>query len=417
MRGIWIWAVVALLAVAVVLGVRGRSRHTDTGAAYESVKVDRGRVVARVTATGALSARTTVQVSSQVSGRISLLGVDYNSPVKKGMVLARLDPRPFEVSLAQARAGVTSARGALAQARAKAADAVRQRDRAKLLVARGLGAQADLDTAQASSEVADAAILSAQGNLEQAQANLDQAQVNLDYTTIRSPIDGVVLSRAIDVGQSVAASLAAPTLFTLAEDLSKMQVDTSVAEADVGKLKEGMKVSFTVDAFSGQRFTGLLRQIRNAATTVSNVVTYDAVVDCENPEGLLRPGMTATVTFVWADVPDTLRVPNAALRFRPPPEWTAAAAPAPAADGGTSGDRPHRRRPDANAPRAVWVLRGDKPEAVTVKLGLTDGSFTELKEGELAEGDVLVTELVTDGRAPGAGQPGQAGANPFKRMF
>ncbi|HEY3358576.1 MAG TPA: efflux RND transporter periplasmic adaptor subunit, partial [Polyangia bacterium] len=286
---------------------------------YQTTTVERGRVVAKVTATGTLSAIVTVQVGAQVSGRIDKLLVDFNSPVKKGQVIAKIDPKLFQAAVAQARANLVAADGNLAKAVAQAQDAKRQFERTRELFARKLIAQADLDTAQANAEATAAGVAAARGAVEQSRASLNQAQINLAYTTIYSPTDGTVISRSVDVGQTVAAALQAPTLFTIAEDLKKMQVDTSVAEADVGKLKAGMAATFTVDAYPGDPFHGRVRQIRNAPQTVQNVVTYDAVIDVANTELKLKPGMTANVSFVHADREDVIRVPNAALRFRPPP--------------------------------------------------------------------------------------------------
>ena len=263
---------------------------------FETGTVDRGAVVSRVTATGTLSALVTVQVGSQVSGRLKKINVDYNSRVTKGQVIAKIDPALFAAAVEQGRANVAAADGAHAGHRQ-------------------LIAPADVDTAQANALATAAQVKANAGQLAQAKAQLRQARINLDYTRIVSPTNGVVISRSVDVGQTVAASLQAPTLFLIAEDLQKMQVDTSVAEADVGKLRSGMSATFTVDAFPNERFAGVVRQIRNAPQTLQNVVTYDAVLDVKNPELKLRPGMTANVTFVWAERQDVLRVSNAALRF------------------------------------------------------------------------------------------------------
>jgi HlyD family secretion protein len=264
----------------------------------------------------------------------------------------------------------------------------------------------------------------AAGRVAQAAAALHQAEVNLAYTNIVSPINGTVISRNVDVGQTVAASLSAPTVFVIAEDLKKMQVDTSVAEADVGKLRDGMEATFTVDAYPGRRFKGVVRQIRNAAQTVQNVVTYDAVVDVSNPDLALRPGMTANVTFVHADRQDALRVPNAALRFRPPADLesprggakearngpAAAETPGGAGAGRAQGPGPGagRRAEGAGEPsdrRTVWVLRSLKPEPVRIRTGVSDGSLTEVVEGDLREGDAAVTDVSGGDAKGGAGGP------------
>jgi len=353
-------------------------------ARFETAVIDRGRIVAKVTATGTLSALVTVQVGSQVSGRVQTLNVDFNDPVTKGQVIATVDPRVFEAQLDQARANDLAAHGNLERARAQASEAERQFARVTSLAA-------------------------------QTAAAVKQAKLSLDYTTIVSPIDGIVVSRAVDVGQTVAASFQAPVLFTLAEDLRKMQVNTSVAEADVGKLQAGMSASFIVDAYPGKRFKGVVRQIRNAPQTVQNVVTYDAVLDVDNPELELRPGMTANVTLTVAEREGVLRLPNAALRFRAPPDMLegkqedkrrgrggaggateaggtppTTQAPPPAAD-----DEPGRR--------TVWLLKDDQPTQVRVRPGMTDGLFTELLEvpngaETLREGDTLVTDVTSTGK-------------------
>ncbi|MGC3996290.1 MAG: efflux RND transporter periplasmic adaptor subunit [Anaeromyxobacter sp.] len=416
-----------LLAVAAVAGALVAWRWRAGGDAvgrYETAAVDRGRVVARVTATGTLSALVTVQVGSQVSGRISELHADFNDRVRKGQLIARIDPALFEAAVQQQRANVVAAQGNLARARAQAADAGRQLARTQDLFQKQLASRAELDTARATAEAADASVQASQGSLAQARAAAHQAEVNLAYTRIVSPTDGVVISRNVDVGQTVAASLQAPTLFVIAEDLARMQVDTSVAEADVGRLRAGMPASFTVDAWPGETFQGAVRQVRNAPQTVQNVVTYDAVVDVANPEQRLKPGMTATVTFIYAEREDALRLPNAALRFRPPASLRAArgaAAPAaqPAAErqgaggagqGGARGARPGGR---GAAERTVWVVRapGRAPEPVQIRTGISDGSVTEVLEGGLQAGDAVVTEAVggAGGGAQGGGAPGMGG--------
>jgi HlyD family secretion protein len=425
-------AAVAALVAAALAYVATRAPEAPT---YETVRVDRGRIVAQVTATGTLSALVTVQVGSQVSGRISKLFADFNTPVKKGQLIAKIDPQLFQAALDQARANHAAARGDLTRARVQAADADRQLSRARSLAERKLIAQADLDTAQATADAAHAGVDAAEGKVEQARAALQQAEVNLAYTNILSPIDGTVISRSVDVGQTVAASLQAPTLFVIAEDLQKMQVNTSVAEADIGKLRAGMEASFTVDAYPGKRFRGSVRQIRNAPQTVQNVVTYDAVVDVANPDLELRPGMTANVSFVFADRADVLRVPNAALRFRPPAELLEGerrggqdgrgAGGGGAADGaGAGGAGANGRRTAAaggGSPRepdrrTVWVLRDPAapPVAVRIRTGVSDGSTTEVVEaleGELREGDAVVTDA-SGGKGearPAGGPPGPGG--------
>jgi len=443
-------ALVVLLAAG--FGVwRWRAAHKKAPVEFNTAAVDRGRIVARVTATGTLSALVTVQVGTQVSGTVQKLFVDWNSPVKKGQLIAKIDPQLFEASLQQAQANYQAAEGNLLKAEAQERDAGRQFERSKSLLDRKLIAQADYDTSQANQEVMKGQTAAARGTLAQAKAALYQSQVNLGMTRIVSPTDGTVISRSVDVGQTVAASLSAPTLFVIAQDLRQMQVDTSVAEADVGKLSTGMPATFTVDAFTGEHFRGKVRQIRNAPTTLQNVVTYDAVIDVANPDLKLRPGMTANITFIAAEKENVLRVPNAAIRFRPTPEiFTALGMPVPAtvrdgADrsrggaspgsgpghaGGGAGARPGgpagpsagggRGRPGGrgDAPtdrRSVWLLRDGKPQSVSLRVGLSDGNVTELVEGDLHEGDALIVDAAaTEGQPEAAAPPGPGG---MRRLF
>jgi HlyD family secretion protein len=408
----------AVLAAVVAAVIAVRASRGAPAPTYETARVDRGRIVAQVTATGTLSALVTVQVGSQVSGRIQQLLVDFNSTVRKGQLIAKIDPQLFQAALDQARANHAAARSDLTRARVQAAETARQLVRTRSLAERKLVAQADLDAAQASADGAQASVEAAAAKVEQARAALQQAEVNLAYTNILSPIDGTVISRSVDVGQTVAASLQAPTLFVIAEDLSKMQVNTSVAEADIGKLRAGMEASFSVDAYPGKRFGGTVRQIRNAPQTVQNVVTYDAVVDVANPDLELRPGMTANVSFVFAERSDVLRVPNAALRFRPPADLLAKRRPeggpaeAGRGDGAArrggqppgSGSRP--REPDR---RTVWVLREGAPSEVPIRTGVSDGTTTEVVESELREGDLVVTDATGGANARPDGAAGLRG--------
>ncbi|PYN20370.1 MAG: HlyD family secretion protein [Candidatus Rokuibacteriota bacterium] len=396
--------VVALLLGAGVWGylyAQGRNSSPK----YRLVQVEQGPLTAAVSATGNLNAVIIVQVGSQVSGQIKELLVDFNSVVKKGQTIARIDPQIFEAqvnqakadvetakaavlnqaaSVEKARADVENARAALAQGKAQTAkadaaqaDSKRIFDRNAELFNRQLIAQADRDTAQANYEqavaqsessrasekalaanidsslaqlrVQEAALKSAHAQVDQKTAALAQAQTNLDYTTIRAPVDGIVVSRAVDVGQTVAASLQAPTLFTIAQDLTKMQVETSVDEADIGRVKLEDRATFTVDAFSGQTFSGIVTQIRKAAQIVQNVVTYTVVISVDNPGGRLLPGMTANVKLVYAEKPSVLKVPNAALRFRPA-----------GADAGPVGStRGQGGVPSAGPPAAGQAPRGD----------------------------------------------------------
>jgi HlyD family secretion protein len=392
----------------------------------EKSRVERGDVTGRVTATGTMSALVTVQVGSQVSGRIAELNADFGSRVTRGQVIARLDSRLFEAAVEQARANRDAARGDLEKARALAEDAEHNFGRTTELSQKELVSKAELDSATAKAKGGKAAVASAFGNLEQAKAAFNQAKVNLGYATIVSPINGVVISRNVDVGQTVAASLQAPTLFTIAEDLGKMQVHAAVSEADVGRLAGQMPATFVVDAFPNERFKGTIRQIRDAPQTLQNVVTYDAVIDVDNPDHRLKPGMTANVTFVYAERKNVLRIPTSALRFRPPEALVAGGADAPVAkkhkkdkkksvvmqtavaaerdDGAEAADAPPS--PDV-AKRSVWVLRGDRLAEIAVEVGVTDGSKVEVRSGGLNEGDVVITDAVS--RAERAEAKGKKG--------
>jgi HlyD family secretion protein len=397
------WISVALVLALAAYGVR-RYLHSrePKGPRYTTVTVDRGRIASRVTATGTVSALVTVLVGSQVSGRIESIFVDFNSPVKKGQTIATIEPSLFKAAVEQARANYAAAVANVDKSKAQAIDAERQFKRQKELGEQKLVAQADVDTAESNAAVARANVAAADAGVQQARAALHQAEVNLKYTTILSPIDGVVISRAIDVGQTVAASLQTPTLFTIAQDLTKMQVDTSVAEGDVGKIQPKMTVGFTVDAQPGQRFEGVVRQVRDAAVTVQNVVTYDAVIDVDNSKRLLKPGMTAAVTFTPAERNDVLRIPNAALRFRPEPVPGAAVPPTPPTPVGA------RSKPITDQ-RTVYRLKGRTAEPVEIHIGLTDGSLTEVTSGDLNEKDKVITESLADPNAPAPAAPAGGG--------
>ncbi len=388
-----VWAAVAVITVSgASFGAwKWHASHAKPDVVYKTSPVEKRRIVAKVTASGTLSAIVTVQVGSQVSGRIQKLNVDFNSKVHKGELIAKIDPQLFEAAVEQANANYAQAVAALTKSQAAAQLADKQLARVKSLHDQGLSAQQDVDAAEGAAATSHADVDVSKGNVEQTRAALNQARVNLSYTNILSPIDGVVISRAVDVGQTVAASLQAPVLFMIAEDLAKMQVDTNVSEGDVGRLKEGMPAYFTVDAFPGQRFKGTIGTIRNAATTVQNVVTYDAVIQVDNADLKLRPGMTANVTIVWAERDNALAIPNAALRFRPPdapPE-----------------QRAKRQKGDpASEARTVYVVRDNTPSAVQIHPGLTDGTVTEVPDGELQEGDAVATDVDSGGASAPAPQ-------------
>ena len=410
------WLKFGLVGATVVVGLAAGARWLPMSRAtpvhFETSRIERGRIAAKVTASGTLSALVTVQVGSQVSGRIDDIRVDYGSRVKKGDIIATIDPRLFRAALAQGRANRAAALATLERARVQADDAQRQFERQKKLAVQKLVAQADCDTAEANAKAALAQVRLADAGLEQARAALEQAELNLTFTTILSPIDGVVVSRVMDVGQTVAASFQSPTLFTIAHDLSKMQVDTNVSEADVGRVRPGMKVTFTVDAYPEQQFEGKVRQVRDAAQTIQNVVTYDAVIDVDNPDLRLKPGMTTNITFPWAERENVLRLPNSALRFRPDLDSFAKAGPRPPpgpfgpAAGGDARRTPAVAVPQAKpGERLVWRVRDGLPEPVSVRTGLSDGTWTELLSGVLQDGEPLITEMIVES---GAGPSGRA---------
>ncbi len=408
-----------------------QAAHAAPEVTYKSVPVEKRRIVGRVTASGTLEATVTVQVGAQVSGRIAKLNADFNSTVKKGELIAKIDPQLFIAAVEREAANFAAAKAGVSRAEAQQRDAELVQKRAKSLHEQGLASAAELQTADTAFAVAVTQTEVAKATLQQSSAALHQARVNLSYTDIISPIDGTVISRSVDIGQTVAASLQAPVLFTIAEDLKKMRVHTSVAEGDVGRLQPGMETWFTVDAFPGQRFKGKISQIRNAAQNVQNVVTYDAVIDVANDELRLRPGMTATTTIVYAEKHDALAIPNAAMRFKPPQELTSAVSstpPTPAAPVsitmGGIGSAEHaspdgsarRRRPPAPGEpgsRNIWVLRNGRPESVEVKTGLSDGTVTEVVSGDLKEGDQVITEA-----SGGSIKPASSGPPPrMGRMF
>lgn len=300
------------------------SKREADAPAYRTAKVERGPITATVSSTGTLNPVTSVQVGTQVSGQIQQLFVDFNSPVKQGELIARIDPETFTYRVRQAEADLESARSSVGRAQVAQVIANRDLARTKELVARNFVSPAELDRAQSTFDLAAAEVRTAQAVVQQRAAQVATARVDLSRTEIRAPVDGVVIKRSVDVGQTVAASLQAPELFVIAKDLRDMQVDTSVDEADVGRIKIGLRATFSVDAFPGRQFSGEVRSVRKAAQSVQNVVTYIAIISANNERGELLPGMTANVRIVTDTRASVLKVPNAALRFRPPGESAAA---------------------------------------------------------------------------------------------
>jgi HlyD family secretion protein len=384
----------ALIVVVIIAGAIFYFKSRKPEITYKSVKVERGTIVSTVTATGNLSAVTTVQVGTQVSGTIQKLYVDYNSRVRKGQPIAEIDPSLFNASVEQARGNALSAEGNLQKARASLADAERTLQRNKKLLADGIISQSDYDTAETAWQSAKASLKAAEGSLAQSGGALMQSRTNLRYSIIRSPVDGVVISRAIDVGQTVAASFQTPTLFTIAQDLTKMQIEVSVDEADISRIRLDQNVTFTVDAYPELQFRGKVVQIRSAPIIVQNVVTYVVVVNVDNSELKLKPGMTANVTLEVAKKDDVLKIPPAALRFKPRTVDKKSAAVSEKKTGG--GQAPAGGRKGGS--QQVFVLKEGLPAAVPVKTGIASSASIELVEGELKEGDEVIVEQSGDAK-------------------
>src|SRR5438128_2823382 len=378
--------IIALLIILFVV----RRCTSSSASNYQTATVTRGPITQLVTATGTLNPVVNVQVGSQVSGNIQKLFADFNSEVKAGQTVAQIDPALFQAAVTQAEGDLATAQAAFELAKVNAA-------RTQELFAKKNSSQQDLDSATAT-------LHQAEGNVKIKQGALDRAKADLDHCTITSPIDGVVISRNVDVGQTVAASLQAPVIFQIANDLTKMQIDSNVAEADVGMVQVGQDVDFTVDAFPTQTFHGKVVQVRNAPITVQNVVTYDTVIGVSNPDLKLKPGMTATVSIIVTHKDDVLQIKNVALRYRPPnaaPSDTRSTSSA-------SGQHPSAGR-QRRSERTVYVLptAGGRPRPVQIRTGISDGVVTEVIEG-LKEGDRVVTaELAST--SPAASPP----ANPF----
>jgi len=342
---------------------------------YVTSEVDRSTLTQHVTATGILNPVINVQVGSQISGNIKELFADFNSPVKAGQVVAQLDPAVYQAVVAQQQGEVANAKATLELAKVTA-------KRKQELVERNAAPQADLDSALAE-------LARAEAQLQVRNANLERAKVDLSRCTIYSPVDGTVITRDVDVGQTVAASMSAPVLFTIANDLTKMQINTAVAEADVGTVKDGQDVDFAVDAYPYETFHGKVTQVRNAATTLNNVVTYDVIITVDNTDLKLKPGMTANVSIIVAQSKDAVRLPNAALRYKP----------ANANEESNGRREGGGRSRDGNSPmelgvlqteRTVYVLENNAPAPVPVTIGINDGVYTEVIKG-LEEGALVIT--------------------------
>ncbi len=407
----WLLTVFLLVTAVVALFFWQPWKKTDAPPQYRFSKVERGALSAAVSASGTLSALVTVQVGSQVSGLIKEIKADFNSPVKQDQVIARLDPESFESRVLQAEADLKAAdsatevaRGNLGvrqaevnQARIALDEALRNLERKRSLIAQGFLSAAELDTAQsasdtareqlqlaqASSGVAQAQVANALALAGQRRAALNQARIELERTVIRSPVDGVVISRNVDVGQTVAASFQAPVLFTIARDLRQMEVNVAVDEADVGRVQTGQKMRFSVDAFPGERFMAKVSQIRKAPQTSNNVVTYSVMATLDNPDLKLLPGMTASARILTEERKDVLILPNEALRFRPMQ-----------ADGTPIKLEVRGREEGPGIPGRVWVLKEGKPEPVSVRLGVSDGKNTEMLKGDFGKNSSEGAEII-----------------------
>lgn len=392
-----------LLAGVILIIVLGAGAYVlsgnDTTVRYESAAVRRGDLTVTVTATGDLQPVNQVDVGTEISGTVESVAVDFNDRVQVGDVLARLDTDQLNARFRQSQAALELAQARIAEAQATVVETRLKHQRAQELARKGLNSQEDRDAADAGYARAQAAFAVAQAQVAQAQAQLDADRTSREKAVIHSPIDGIVLKRQIEPGQTVAASLQTPVLFTLAENLAQMELHVAVDEADVGQIREGQRASFTVDAYPDRVFPAAITQVRYAPQTVDGVVTYETVLTVDNTELLLRPGMTATAEVVVEERRDVVLVPNAALRFVPP-----STAPASSASGGLLGrllPRPPRssgnRRDTADARNGmrVWELRDGRPQATAVKTGATDGQFTELVSEEIPPGtEVLVDAVV-----------------------
>jgi HlyD family secretion protein len=473
------WKGVLLLGLLALLGTAGWGSREyfwgqPNGAKYRTAAVEKGDIAAYVSATGTLNPVIMVQVGTQVSGTIEKLFADYNSQVQDGQIIAQLDQASFSAKVAQADASLENARADLKNAQANVlnvkasienaraetasqranvermqveiADAKRNLERNRALFERQLISRSELDAAesaydtagaqsnaaraqldaaeaklraaQAQLRSADAQVDKAKAQVSQAQASLEQAKVDLDRTIIRSPINGTVISRSVDIGQTVAASLQAPTLFTIAQDLTQMQVDTNVSEADVGNVAVAQTATFTVDAFPNQVFQGTVREIRQAPIIVQNVVNYNTVIAVGNPELKLRPGMTATVSILVAKREQVLKIPKAALRFQPKlseeereeiEKYVRERRDGGSRDGAAPGSEAHRKRWQGTP--KVWIMTSEGfVRPVSVRLGISDDQFTELIGDDLQEGQALVTGML-DGESRGSGSPRPSSAS------
>lgn len=365
--------VAAAILIALLGGVFFYLKNGKSVARYTTQKPARCDIRETVSATGTVNAVTTVLVGTQVSGTIKRLYADFNSMVKEGQILAQIDPAPFEAQLAQASANLMLAEANLEKSRIARREADTNYERNKILFAKNFISKSELDSSETSYLSATAQIKASEAQVAQARASLQLAQTNLRYTKILSPVNGTVISRSVDVGQTVAASFQTPTLFTIAQDLTQMQIDASIDEADIGRVTTGNPVTFTVDAYPEMTFKGNVSEIRNAPTTVQNVVTYSVIVKVDNQELKLRPGMTTSLSFIVSDKNNVLCIPNAALRLKISDPKVVGT--------GVRGT-------------GVWVLKNKTPIRVLVKTGISDNRYTEIISGDISENSDVIVEVM-----------------------
>jgi len=438
--------VVTVTVTGIVLGLTVFNRNNGNNEKYKKEAVDRGNIEALVVTTGTLNPVTIVDVGSQVSGELEKIYVDFNSQVKEGQVIAQLEQSQFLSRVNQDKANYQSAVASLEKAKVTYDNLQKKYERALSLFEKDLMSFEEKETIETNYYGAKADIQSAEARLEQAKSQLETSKVNLTYTIIKSPIDGVVINRNVNVGQTVAASFQAPVLFQIANDLSKMQVECSVDEADIGKVKEEQKVRFTVDAFPDENFNGVVKQVRYSPEVVQNVVTYTTIVDVENPEMKLRPGMTATVSIVTGEARNALRVPNAALRFTPNLSqeemrdlFMSMRGNRSSGEEGSGQERQPRQKEDSQGSQRsstgqrqfgmrgsgmsgnqmrdfarVWIEdENGQLKLVFIRKGVTDNSFTEIVSGNLKEGQLVITGENTEGSSRSSSRGGPS----MMRMF
>lgn len=402
-RLIFILSIVLVLVAGFVIYEVVQNRAPDPASQYQTAEVTKGRLEVVVSATGTVDARNKVEVGAEVSGRLVEVLVDFNDHVEPGQVLARIDPTPFELDVAQSQARMQSAKAALLTAQTTEQESRQNLQRFESLAAEGLISRQDLDSSRAAAQRAKASVASAQASVAEAMAAQDAATTRLAKTVIKSTISGIVLDRKVEAGQTVTAGFQTPQLFVLATDLSEMELKAAIDESDVGDIREGQEALFTVDAYQGRKFRSKVLNVRNVAVLTQNVVTYEAILSVDNDDQALRPGMTATATIITAKVEDAVLVPNEALRFKPPkPELAQKSkssgnpfmmGPRPGMWRGRRGDQRDQGPSVAGSPGEVYRLVDGQPVAVNIIRGETDGDNTVILEGDLKPGELVITDL------------------------